>query len=132
MGEVVQLRYYRCIASLVVFSTFLCMSSISISGDTISGAIAIGRITALHGPVTIKRPGQSEPVKSALGDDIAVGDVVRSEDGGRVQIALTDESFMNISGNASLRINQYSFAEKESVYLHSSAHKPTLPSFVVY
>jgi len=103
------LRYLRCIASLVVFSTVLCTPSISISGD-----IAVGRITALHGPVTIKRSGQAEPVKPAVGDGIAVGDVVGTGDGGRAQIALTDESFMNLAGNASLRINQYSFAEKEN------------------
>jgi ferric-dicitrate binding protein FerR (iron transport regulator) len=103
------LSYLRCIASLVVFSAVLCTSSISISGDN-----AVGRITALQGPVTIKRPGQAEPVNPSLGDGIAVGDIMRTGDGGRAQIALNDESFMNLSGDASLRINQYSFDEKEN------------------
>lgn len=103
------MRYLRSIASLLLFTTVLCLSSISISSEN-----AVGRVTALHGPVTIKHPSQAEQIRPDIGDDISVGDVVTTGNGGRVQIALKDESFINIAPNASLRINQYLFVEKDN------------------
>ena len=45
----------------------------------------------------------------ALGDTVAVGDVITSGAGARAQVTLADESLVLLSHDSSFRINQFSF-----------------------
>jgi len=80
--------------------------------DGLAAGQTIGNITIVHGAVTIKRPGEQEAPARRTGA-LLVGDVVRTTGNAAAQVALTDDSFINIAPNSSLRVNQYSFEPKE-------------------
>lgn len=73
-----------------------------------------GFIAAVSGTVTIKRSGQHDAISAFRNAGIKTGDALVTGKDGKAQIALTDESFINIGPDSVVRINQYSFAEHEN------------------
>ncbi len=97
------------------FSSFLIFSIFAFSGSVPASAAApIGKITALHGYVTIKRPGSDEAHAVKQGDGISVGDDLRTGSDSAVQVTFADESFVNLSSKSAMRVNQYAFDAGEN------------------
>lgn len=71
-------------------------------------------VTSRRGDVRIERPGTAQPAPVSQGHSVHIGDVVRTHTGGACQIALTDESFINLGEDSAFRVNQYSFDETEN------------------
>jgi ferric-dicitrate binding protein FerR (iron transport regulator) len=75
---------------------------------------AIGSIAALRGEAIIKRPGEEQSRAASRGAEIRVGDVIRTGKTGACQVALNDESFLTLDNSTSIRVNQYSYGEREN------------------
>ena len=69
----------------------------------------IGSITAIRGPVIVKRPGAEGPINVKAGLLFKVGDIVETGGHSTAQMTLTDDSFMNLGPDTAVRVNQYSF-----------------------
>ena len=83
-----------------------------LSLDGLAAGQTIGTITVVHGTVTIKRPGVPEAPARRSGE-VFVGDVVRTTDNAAAQVALAEESFVDLAPNSAIRVSQYSFDQKE-------------------
>jgi hypothetical protein len=67
----------------------------------------VGRLILIDGTVTIKRTGIEKTVAAKEGDDISVTDILQTGKNSRAQIVFTDDSVVNMSSEAGLRVNQY-------------------------
>ena len=74
----------------------------------------IGAVTALRGPVWLKRLGRDRDIVVQKGTAVRVGDIVETGKDGSCQVALIDESFYELGEGSSVRVNQYAFSEKEN------------------
>lgn len=76
--------------------------------DNLAADSAIGKLTALHGAVNIKRQGAENPAAAAAaGDNVFIGDVLQTGKDSGCQITFIDNSFVNISSETKLRVDQY-------------------------
>ncbi|MBI4653452.1 MAG: FecR domain-containing protein [Nitrospirae bacterium] len=67
----------------------------------------VGKLILIDGTVTIKRTGLEKAVAAKEGDDISVTDILQTGKDSRAQIVFTDDSVINMSSEAGLRVNQY-------------------------
>ncbi|OFV83141.1 MAG: hypothetical protein A3B65_07730, partial [Acidobacteria bacterium RIFCSPHIGHO2_02_FULL_67_57] len=74
---------------------------------------AAGSITALIPKDFIQR-GRSAPIEAKKGAAVQWEDVIRTEQGGRVRLTLTDGSVLNIGSQAQLKILQQDAASEQS------------------
>ncbi|MCF8079359.1 MAG: FecR domain-containing protein [Desulfobacterales bacterium] len=72
----------------------------------------VGSVTFVKGKADITRPGQdAEPL--VKGDDIYVGDVVRTKTNAKVEITFIDESIVRVAQKSRLQITEYMFEREE-------------------
>lgn len=69
---------------------------------------AIGTLTLIEGPVTVRKIGGQE-VSVTPGDKLRVGDILETGEKSRAQVVLTDDSTIDLSSRTILRVNQYVF-----------------------
>ena len=97
----------KVLSYLISASLFLSLPS---SGLTASDDIAA--ITSVSGTATIKRPGVADLIVAVKGSSLRVADEVRTADGGKCQITMKDDSFINLGPKSVVHINQYTFNEQ--------------------
>ncbi|MCF8052552.1 MAG: FecR domain-containing protein [Desulfobacterales bacterium] len=72
----------------------------------------VGSVTFVKGKADITRPGQdAEPL--VKGDDIYVGDIVRTKTNAKVEITFIDESIVRVAQKSRLQITEYMFEQEE-------------------
>ena len=72
----------------------------------------VGKLTFVQGVVTIKKDGIENKIIARVGDSISSGNVLETRKNSRAQVVLTDDSVINLSSGAALRVNQYAFEKK--------------------
>lgn len=75
--------------------------------NNLAADAAVGKFTIVHGISTLKRPGIEKAIEAVMGGDIFVGDVLQTGKDSRVQLTFIDNSFVNLSSETRLRIDQY-------------------------
>ena len=83
---------------------FLLFSGLASSEEPVAGTVS-----GVRGTVMRKRlgGGQASPVR--IHDAYRVGEVLETGRGSAAQLALSDETFLNLADDSAVRINQYSF-----------------------
>jgi len=72
----------------------------------------VGTVTFARGNADITRPGAAaEPLK--IGDDVYVGDIVRTKTGAKVEITFTDESIVRLAQKSRMEISEYMVKKKQ-------------------
>ena len=71
--------------------------------------VAAGRWTVVAGRVAVTKIGADAPRLAAVGDTIAVGDLLETGADARAQALLADQTVVNLSSGTSLRLLQYSW-----------------------
>jgi hypothetical protein len=72
----------------------------------------VGSVTFVTGVADITRPGQgAEPL--VKGDDLYVGDIVRTKSNAKVEITFIDESIVRVAQKSRLQITEYMFEREE-------------------
>jgi len=89
-----------------------CVSLLLIS-DGLAADLSIGRITDLRGTVTIRRPGVEKPDLAVRGTVFSAGDVLETGAYSFAQATFQDDFFVQLAPDSSIRVNQYSYDEKE-------------------
>jgi ferric-dicitrate binding protein FerR (iron transport regulator) len=74
-----------------------------------AAAAAAGKWTAVQGRVDVTRVGAGAPRPARPGDAVAVGDLLAAGSGARAQALLADDTVVNLSPGAAIRILQYAF-----------------------
>lgn len=100
--------YAKCIP-LFILITFLSFPSLVWSSGENTG-----QITIVKGEATCTRPGVAVARKLAAGSVIQVADTLETDSDSRLQLLLSDDSVINMSGGTVLRISQYSFDPAKS------------------
>jgi ferric-dicitrate binding protein FerR (iron transport regulator) len=70
---------------------------------------AAGAVTGVRGSVTRKRLGAERTEQVRPRDVYRVGEVLATGSGSAAQLALSDETFLNLAADSAVRVNQYSF-----------------------
>ncbi len=96
------------------FPAFLIFSVLVCSGNGFAHAATIGTMTALAGSVALTRPGSDRTNVVKQGDEILVGDELRTGKDSGARLTLTDGSFADLSPGSALRVNQYAFDVEEN------------------
>ncbi|MFC1857871.1 FecR domain-containing protein, partial [Thermodesulfobacteriota bacterium] len=92
----------------LIFTAMLIMLPLPATGAP------VGKITYVIGKVDITTPGQpARPAK--IGDDLNVGDVVRSKSNSKAGIEFIDGSILRLASSTRIQINQYMVKEKQRV-----------------
>jgi hypothetical protein len=103
-------RHFDPVSSLFAAIALVCLFALfSIPFKVCQAADSIGKITAVNGVVQLKRPGVEKEYSPVKGDSFLVGDDIRTGKDSTVQLSFTDESFVNLFENSSVRVNQYAF-----------------------
>jgi FecR protein len=71
---------------------------------------AAGTVTGVWGDVTRKRIGAERTEQVRPRDAYRVGEVLATGRGSAAQLALSDETFLNLAADSAVRVNQYAFA----------------------
>ena len=111
-GNASNVRYAQWLIAVILALEFVLLPSFvkaAIAADT-----DVGSVTALRGLAFLKRPGLEQRIVVHKGTAVRVGDIVQTGENGRGQVALTDESFFELNGGSSVRVNQYAFHEPEN------------------
>jgi ferric-dicitrate binding protein FerR (iron transport regulator) len=69
-----------------------------------------GKITSVHGKVTVRMPGWDNVSTLKAGDRFPMGGELKTEKNARAQLIFTDGSFVRILPGTTLRVNQYSYS----------------------
>lgn len=78
-----------------------------------SGAQAVGTFTQIKGDVDLTPPGEAaRPVKP--GDEVFVGDIVRSKTASRAEIRFIDDSVLRLAENSRIEITEYMVEPRQS------------------
>jgi len=71
-----------------------------------TAADPVGTVTFVNGPVDITRPGEAaEPLN--IGDDVFIGDIIRTKTGARAEIRFIDESIIRLAQQSRVEISEY-------------------------
>lgn len=84
------------------------------SGNGLAYAVPMGAVTALHGTVTLTRPGAGEGRVVQKGDEVLVADELRTGKGSGARLTFTDGSFVDLSPESALCVNQYVFDAEDN------------------
>jgi hypothetical protein len=96
---------------MTVMILFLCLS---LAGWA-QAADVIGVVDEIAGPVTVVRAGKPEGVTLSEEDDLFMGDLIRTGEGARARIVLTDDSAISLSAKTELLLTEHLFdSEKKS------------------
>lgn len=75
--------------------------------DIIAQPVSVAQIDIAHGKLTVKRPGVMKPFAIWAGSDINIGDVITTGDNAAARLSFADNSFVNMTGQTTIRVNQY-------------------------
>lgn len=96
------------------FPAFLIFSILVFSGNGLVHAAPMGAVTALHGTLTLTRPGAGQARVVQKGDEVLVADEIRTGKGSVARLTFIDGSFVDLSPGSALRVNQYAFDAEEN------------------
>lgn len=88
--------------------TFLCVLLFPV--NNLAADAAIGKLTIVEDIFTVKRPGNEKTIEAVVGGDIFIGDVLQTGKDSRAQLTFIDNSFVNLSSETRLRVDQYTYA----------------------
>jgi hypothetical protein len=77
--------------------------------STVAGAVVVGRLTQLEGRVDLLKGGKLPAVPLKVGDTVEPGDVVRTKSLSKAQIIFIDNSFLTLSQEARIAIEEFKF-----------------------
>lgn len=77
--------------------------------NEVSAGELAGKITIVKGTVKIKKTGIEKLVSVNREERIFVGDLLNTGESSRAQVTFIDDSFVNLSSNTAMRVNQYIF-----------------------
>jgi len=72
----------------------------------------VGSVTFVTGAADITRPGQ-DAESLVKGDDVYVGDIVRTKSNAKVEITFIDDSIVRVAQKSRLQITEYMFEQEE-------------------
>jgi len=89
----------------------LAFVSLFAAGMDAQAAAPAGVFTMVEGRVDVLRKNADSVVPVALGDEVFVGDIVRTKSKSKAQITLKDESILNLAENSRMEIRRFSFSK---------------------
>jgi len=102
---------WRVLAVASIQSLFFVLLAGSFSSDCMAAAEPIGYITHIQGPVMVKKMGAENPAQGVQGDALFAGDVLQTGPKALAQLTFSDDTFINLAEDTSLRVNQYAYEE---------------------
>ena len=66
---------------------------------------AVGKVTRVQGNVNVIRGGK--PLKATVGTRVIVGDIIQTEESGRVKILMNDSTILGLGSKSQFRIKNY-------------------------
>ncbi|MFQ5586965.1 MAG: FecR domain-containing protein [Thermodesulfobacteriota bacterium] len=81
----------------------------------LSWAEAVGDFTVVKGDVDLLRAGEEASVPVEVGDDVSVGDIVRTKSLSRARVTFLDGSMMNIAERSRVEIKEFFFDPEKEV-----------------
>lgn len=84
--------------------TFVVLLSMT---DKPAADMPAGKLTGFTDVVTIKKPGAEKAYAVNKEDTVLVGDILRTGEKARAQVTFIDDSFVNLSSDTLLMVNQY-------------------------
>jgi len=97
------------ITSLIIF--FMAFLTVLIMFPGVALSEPVGTFTYIKGSVDITAPGM-KAVPARKGDDVNVGDIIRTKTNSKAEIALIDGSILRFAEKSRVEINEY-IVEKE-------------------
>ncbi|MBI5887868.1 MAG: FecR domain-containing protein [Deltaproteobacteria bacterium] len=80
-----------------------------------AAASGIARIDIAHGSLIVERSGVLKPFEALTGSDIFIGDTITAGDAAMARLFFKDNSFVNITAQTTLRVNQYVYESDKNV-----------------
>ncbi len=75
-------------------------------------AAPVGKFTAIEGSVDVTPPGK-EAVSAKLGDELNVGDIIRTKSKSKCEVAFIDGSILRLAENSRLRVSEFKQEKEE-------------------
>lgn len=76
---------------------------------------AIAQIDIAHGSLIVERSGVLKPFEASAGSDIFIGDTITAGDTAMARLFFKDNSFMTITAQTMVRVNQYVYESDKNV-----------------
>ena len=103
------------VMGLFIFLLLLLIPSISLADPvSMNGAGIVGSFSRIEGRVDILKAGATAAAPVKTGDDVAMGDIVRTKSDGKAEIIFKDESIIRIAPETRIEINEYILRQDNS------------------
>ncbi|RZB30238.1 MAG: hypothetical protein SRB1_02518 [Desulfobacteraceae bacterium Eth-SRB1] len=99
------------IISLIIF--FMVSLTVLIMFPVVALSETVGTFTYVKGRVDITAPGM-KAVPAHKGDDVNVGDIIRTKSNSKAEIALIDGSILRFAQKSRVKINEYMVEKKQT------------------